>query len=296
MNRMIPKIGAGVVTAAVFLFAVCLLMDFSFGAYLVCMFLPVGYIMTAAGFYCESDGEHRVAACVGIVFSAIYAVLVFLVYFAQTTSVRLDDMTEQAVMILDFKRGGLLFSYDLLGYGMLALSTFFIGLSINIKRRLDKWLKLLLMIHGVFFFGCFIMPMTGIFSSMSNGDTNLGGTAALLFWCIYFLPVGVLPISTSAAGRTTRSRQLSVEDNCLLRCFKHAFSNARAELGGSAPLEADAAVVGGGVVGESEGVPQGGHGAGLGGHGARAAPGGVYGQIVPAGVPAHDDDPVVPGG
>ena len=192
MNQMIPKIGAGIVTAAVFLFAICLLTDFSFGSYLVCMFLPIGYIMMAAGFYCESDEDHKVAASVGIIFSAIYAVLIFLVYFAQTTTVRLDDMTEQATLLLDFKRGGLIFNYDLLGYAMMALSTFFTGLSIKIKCRWDKWLKLLMMIHGVFFFSCFIMPITGAFSSMSNGETNMGGTAALIFWCIYFFPVGVL--------------------------------------------------------------------------------------------------------
>jgi hypothetical protein len=47
MNRTIPKIGAAVVTIAVFLFAVYMLIDFSFGSYLVCMFLPLGYIMMA---------------------------------------------------------------------------------------------------------------------------------------------------------------------------------------------------------------------------------------------------------
>ena len=148
--------------------------------------------MAAAGFYCESDEAHKAAACVGIVFSAIYAVLIFLVYFAQLTSVRLDDMTEQAAMILDFKRGGLIFSYDLLGYGMMALSTFFIGLSIKANCKLDKCLKLLLMIHGIFFFGCFLMPMTGAFSSMSDGNTSMGGVAALICWCVYFFTIGVL--------------------------------------------------------------------------------------------------------
>lgn len=35
-----------------------------------------------------------------------------LVYYAQTTAVRNDALNEQAVQILDFARGGLLFSYD----------------------------------------------------------------------------------------------------------------------------------------------------------------------------------------
>ncbi len=85
----------------------------------------------AAGLYRESGKDRRVASEVGMVFAAIYAVLVFLVYFAQTTSVRLGGLNGQAMDILDFRRGGLIFNYDLLGYGMKALSTFFIGLSMK---------------------------------------------------------------------------------------------------------------------------------------------------------------------
>ena len=192
MNTLIPKAGAAIVTITVFLFAVCLIADYSFGSYFVCMFLPIGYIMMAAGFHYESCEEQRVGATIGLIFSAIYAVLIFLVYFAQTTSVRLDDLGEQAMRILDFKRGGLLFNYDLLGYGMMALSTFFIGLSIKASSRMDKWLKCFMMIHGVFFVGCLIMPMTGVFSSMSSGETNIAGVVALIIWCVYFLPIGVL--------------------------------------------------------------------------------------------------------
>jgi uncharacterized membrane protein len=94
--------------------------------------------------------------------------------------------------IIDYSRGGLFFSYDLLGYGMMSLSTFFLGITINSKNKIDKWVKCLMIIHGLFFFGCFIMPMTGIFSSMSNGETNVGGIIALEVWCAYFIPIGVL--------------------------------------------------------------------------------------------------------
>lgn len=192
MNRTIPQIGAAIVTITVFLFAVCMIADFSFGSYFVCMFLPLGYIMMAVGFQYESYENRRVPANVGVAIGVIYAALIFLVYFAQTTSVRLEDLNEQAIQILDFQRGGLLFNYDLLGYGMMALSTFFIGLSINPNSKMDKWLKYLMMVHGVFFISCFIMPMTGMFTGMAGGEAGNGGTIALLGWCAYFLPVGVL--------------------------------------------------------------------------------------------------------
>ncbi len=192
MNRTIAKIGAMIVTISVLLFAICMLIPFDFGSYFVCMLLPIGYIMLAVGICDEADENHRVAAHVGSIFAAIYAVLVFLVYFAQTTAVRLDLLGEQAMQILNYSRGGLFFSYDLLGYGMMALSAFFVGLTIDAKTKIDKWLKHLMMIHGIFFLGCFIMPMTGVFRSMSNGETNIGGVIALEFWCAYFTPIGIL--------------------------------------------------------------------------------------------------------
>ncbi|MGN1025777.1 MAG: hypothetical protein ACI4P4_05155 [Faecousia sp.] len=43
-----------------------------------------------------------------------------------------------------------------------------------------------------FFFSCLIMPVTGLFTSMAAGETGNGGTIALLIWCVYFFPIGVL--------------------------------------------------------------------------------------------------------
>ena len=192
MNRTVSKIGAAVVTVTVFLFAVFIIADFTFGSYFVCMLLPIGYIMMAAGFQHESDEKTRVSANIGLILAAVYAVLILLVYDAQTTTVRLEELNEQAVRILNYAKGGLMFNYDLLGYGMMALSTFFIGLSIRAEYKPDLWLKRLMLIHGVFFFSCFLMPMTGMFTGMANGEKGNGGDIALLFWCAYFLPIGVL--------------------------------------------------------------------------------------------------------
>jgi len=183
-----------IVTISVVLFAVCMLISFEFGSYFVCMLLPIGYIMLTAGICAEADEGHRAAAHAGMVFAAVYAVLVLLVYFAQTTAVRSGLLGEQVMQILDYSRGGLFFSYDLLGYGMMALSTFFLGLTIDAGTKADRWLKYLMMIHGIFFVGCFILPMTGAFSSMSDGETSIAGVIALEAWCAYFAPIGILSI------------------------------------------------------------------------------------------------------
>lgn len=192
MNKTIAKIGSIIVVITVALFAVFLFVS-DFGSYIVCIFLALGYLLMIAGFHNESCEKRKVAANAGLLFGCIYVVLILLVYFAQTTAVRNDPLNEQAAMLLDYSKGGLLFSYDLLGYGMMALSTFFTGLTIRPENRRDKWLKYLMMIHGVFFFSCLFMPMTGIFrAAMLDGSGKLGGTIALEFWCAYFLPIGVL--------------------------------------------------------------------------------------------------------
>ena len=194
MNKSIARIGAIIVIITVALFALCMVTS-KFVSYFVCIFLALGYLLMIAGFHNESGEDRRVAANVGLIFGCIYAVLILLVYFAQTTAVRNDPLSEQAAMILDYSTGGLFFSYDLLGYGMMALSTFFTGLTIFPNNKKDKWLKYLLMIHGVFFFGCLLMPMTGIFrDTMSAGTDNLSGIIALEFWCAYFLPIGILSV------------------------------------------------------------------------------------------------------
>ncbi len=192
MNRTIARIGAGAVVITVALFAAFLFLS-DFWSYVVCIFLALGYLLMTAGFHAESSEDRRVAANAGLLFGCIYAVLVLLVYFAQTTAVSSDPLGEQAAMILDFSKGGLFFSYDLLGYGMMALSTFFTGLTIRPENKKDRWLKCLMMIHGVFFFGCLVLPMTGMFrTAMSDGSGRLGGSIALECWCAYFFPIGVL--------------------------------------------------------------------------------------------------------
>ena len=192
MNKKIARAGSLIVAITVAIFAVCMLIDFNFGSFFICMILPIGFIMMTSGFYDECESSKKVAALNGVIFAAIYATLIAIVYFAQTTTVRLETLTLQASQILDFNKGGLLFNYDLLGYGFMALSTFFTGLTIEKKNKSDKVLKWLMLIHGIFFIGCFIMPMTGIFTQTVDGDSGKGGVIALEFWCAYFIPIGIL--------------------------------------------------------------------------------------------------------
>ena len=77
----------------------------------------------------------------------------------------------------------------------MALSTFFLGLTVSPVGRADRWLKgllrNLLMIHGVFAVTCVVFPILGLFKpGMAGGD--LIGVLVLEFWCAYFLPLCAL--------------------------------------------------------------------------------------------------------
>ena len=192
INKRIPKAGSAIVAVTVFLFAVFLIIDFSMGSYFVCLILPIGFIMMTAGLHNECEGDRKVAANIGLIFAAVYSAFIMLVYFTQLTTVKNEQLNEQTANLLEFSKMGLIFNYDLLGYGVMALSTFFTGLSMKPKNKADKWLRTLLMIHGVFYFSCTFMPITGMFARTSSGGDGIGGRIALVVWCVYFLPVGML--------------------------------------------------------------------------------------------------------
>ena len=192
LNKIISKVGSSIVTVTVFLFALFLMINFPTGYFFVCLILPIGFIMMTAGVQNECEGERKVAANIGLILAAVYATFIMLVYFAQLTTVKNELLNEQAANLLVFGKFGLIFNYDLLGYGVMALSTFFTGLSMKPKNKTDKWLRALMLIHGVFYFSCTFMPMTGMFAKMSSGGDGIGGRLALVVWCVYFLPIGIL--------------------------------------------------------------------------------------------------------
>jgi hypothetical protein len=191
MNKQIGKIGSLVNVFTVASFAICMLISFDFGSYFVSMFIALSFIIMITSFEEECSNENKVAGKVALTLAGVYATLILIVYFTQCTTVMNEQLTNDAMQILNYKYRGLLFNIDLLGYGIMALSTFFIGLTVNVKNKKDKILKLLLLIHGIFFISCLLMPITGIFTNI-EGTTSIGGVIALEIWCLYFLPIGIL--------------------------------------------------------------------------------------------------------
>lgn len=192
MNKKLGMIGSIINAITVLLFAIFMAIDFNFGSYFVCILLSLSFVMMIAAFENECSEDKKVAGKIALVLSGVYSTLIMIVYFTQCTSVIHDNLNLQAAKILNYSYLGLMFNLDLLGYAIMALSTFFIGFTINVKNKKDKALKYLLIIHGIFFLSCLIMPMTGVFAKSSGSSSHSGGVIALEIWCLYFLPIGVL--------------------------------------------------------------------------------------------------------
>lgn len=192
VNRKIGMYSSAVNLVAVLCFAVSMLFGFHFVSYFSSMFIALSFVPMMCAYAYFSERDCKLAGYAAAAFAAIYAAIILLVYFAQLTTVRLEILTPQASSLLDFQRFGLLFNYDLLGYALMALATFFAGLTVRGQARADRWLKRLLLIHGVFFISCLLFPMLGL---LQEDGPSWAGVAALEFWCLYFCPVGILSFS-----------------------------------------------------------------------------------------------------
>ena len=189
MNKKIGMCSSAVNLIAVICFAVSMLFEFDFGSYFSSMFIAFTFVIMMCGYAYFSKKQYKLAGYVSVAFAVIYAAIILLVYFTQLTTVRLSELTQQTIELLDFHKMSLMFNYDLLGYGLMALATFFAGLTIGWQTKIEKWLKSLLMIHGVFFISCLLFPMLGLFKA--DSPTWIG-IAVLEFWCLYFCPISIL--------------------------------------------------------------------------------------------------------
>ena len=197
MNRNIGLISSIIICCSVAIFLICLIIalfaqnafteNLSYG---VCALLSWGWVAAACVYSCYTQKERCAAAKIGVALGVIYATIISIVYFTQLTTVLHKSVDDKILQAFAFaSAGSWLFNLDLLGYGLLSLSTFFVGLTLQAENKVDKALKLLLMLHGVFFL-CMLVPILPL-PATNQGN---GGTIALICWCLFFLPICLLSL------------------------------------------------------------------------------------------------------
>jgi uncharacterized integral membrane protein len=172
-------------------FVLCLIIGSSFGNYICGMFVAISFVPLICAYAVYSKPQDKAATYVAMIFACIYTVLILLVYFANVTSVRLDTLNQQAEQMLSTTQFGLFFNYDLLGYGVMSLAAFFVGLTIEVNTKSNKWLRSLLLAHGIFFISSFLIPLLGLFKTDMQGSKAIGPIIQSV-WCLYFSIIDIL--------------------------------------------------------------------------------------------------------
>ncbi|CFX70469.1 Uncharacterized [Syntrophomonas zehnderi OL-4] len=190
MDKKAGMYAALLTLAGVLGFALSMITASSFGNYLASMLIAWGFVPMICSFAAYSKKGAKAISYTAIAFATVYVTLIMMVYFAQLTTVRLEVLNEQTKRILDYTEFGLFFNYNLLGYAFMALATFFIGWTVNAQKNRDKWLKGLLLAHGIFAFIC-VIPLLGVFHPNMQGGEWIG-ILILELWCLYFTPVCIL--------------------------------------------------------------------------------------------------------
>lgn len=172
-------------------FAVSMLIDSYYLSCLSSIFIALSFVPMMSAFSGLAEKERQAAGRAAVAFGAMYAVLNAVVYFIQLTTVYGATLANELATLIDYRKFGMMFSLDLLGYAFMAMATFFAGLSFCAKERADRWLKGLLLAHGAFAVSCILFPLLGVFSADMAGGDHIG-TILLEVWCAWFIPIGIL--------------------------------------------------------------------------------------------------------
>jgi hypothetical protein len=160
------------------------------GSYFSSIFIALGFIPMICSYLSFTSDKNKAFGYISLSFSIMYGIIIIIVYYTQLTTVRLEILSEEITVLLDYSNFSLFFNYNLLGYMFMSLSTFFIGIALETKDKKEMVLKKLLCIHGIFAISCFIMPLLGLFKNLTGG--KFIGIIILEFWCIYFMPICIL--------------------------------------------------------------------------------------------------------
>ncbi len=195
MSRTIGIAASAALTAAIAVFAASMLMGSPTLSYVSSLLLSFAYVTLVGVLAGETGADRQAAALIGVAFASMYSSMVAVVYFIQLTTVAQASAAPAVLDALSYAElGSLMFNLDLLGYGLMSISTFFVGLAMRPENGRDRLLRILLLLHGVFAPACLLMPVLNVFGSMPKGSGTSIGILILTAWCVYFAPIGILSI------------------------------------------------------------------------------------------------------
>lgn len=200
-KNLVCRIGfwsAILVTVTVLAFALFLIIglfgpDTSLYSFISCFILAPSFVALMAANHYYAAPEKKIWSLLGLSFAVIYAVFITMVYYlqiavVQNTSIQLSADT---LKILKYMPGTAIFALDMLGYAFMSLATLFVAFIFG-NSSLEKWIKRLLIISGLFFLPSLIFPALPLSQDASAASAAQNGSIALLFWCALFSAISIL--------------------------------------------------------------------------------------------------------
>ncbi len=160
--------------------------------YIASMLIAPSVVILMACFYDGLRERMKIFGLLALIASVMYAVLCINVYFLQLSIVVFNplNLSSDVMKVIAFTPGSPTFAIDMMGYGLLCLSTLAAGFAL--KDPKDKVLRALCFFHGAIALPTFAAPIiSGIFLSTS-GQANDVGNYVLIFWCAVFVPIALL--------------------------------------------------------------------------------------------------------
>lgn len=174
-------------------------------SYGTCIILAWGFVAMMASVNRWAPREKRVWSQISLSFAIMYAVLVSACYYTQLTVVRAGAalLSREALNLLSFNAGSVMFAVDMLGYTLMALSTWFAA-PVFTGAKNGLWLSRLCTIHGLLAVPTVVYPL--LMSAPQGEATTRAvrlGSIALLAWCAVFIPIPLL-LASLFGGRAVR--------------------------------------------------------------------------------------------
>jgi hypothetical protein len=163
-------------------------------SFITCLVFPASFVAMMVSIHHTTPPEKRVWSQLGLSFSIIYAVMCSIVYYIQLVVVRTNSLgvSSDAMALFTFTPGSVMFAVDMLGYGFLTLATLVASPAFGESVR-ERWLKRLFFVHGLFALPTIVFPAFQFSQDAGSVESaSQGGSFALLFWCLLFLPISTI--------------------------------------------------------------------------------------------------------
>lgn len=160
-------------------------------SYIVCFILAPAFVIMTISIHYSAPTEKKIFSSIGIAFAIIYAVFILVTYYTQLAfAFNPPNVPPEILQMFDYaETASWIFVVDMLGYSFMALSTLFIAFVFE-KNGYEKWLRVIFIIHGIFFVSTLIMPLIPL--GASSEESYLYGSIALIVWCLIFIPLSGL--------------------------------------------------------------------------------------------------------